>query len=55
MVSYSCYKQKMMPILGKGSMAKMMSLGGMLTALACHPTKRVNRAEALTYLSKNIV
>jgi hypothetical protein len=28
--------------------------GGKLTALACHPTKRVNKAEELTYLSTNI-
>jgi len=32
----------------------MTSLGGKLTALACHPTKRVNKAEELTYLSTNI-
>jgi len=32
----------------------MMSLGGKLTALAYHPTKRVNKAEELTYQSTNI-
>jgi hypothetical protein len=32
----------------------MTSLGGKLTALACHPTKNVNKAEELTYLSTNI-
>ncbi len=32
----------------------MMSLGGIVTALACHPTKKVNKAEELTHLSLNI-
>jgi hypothetical protein len=32
----------------------MMQLGGKLTAWVCHPTKRVNKAEELTYLSTNI-
>jgi hypothetical protein len=32
----------------------MMPLGGKLIALACHPTKKVNKAEELTYLSANI-
>jgi hypothetical protein len=31
----------------------MMSLGGNLTALACNPSKKVNKAEELTYLSTN--
>ncbi len=35
----------MMSFRGKASMATMMSLGGKLTALACHPTKRVNKLE----------
>ncbi len=35
-------------------MDKMTSLGGKLTALVCHPSKRVNIAEDLTYLSTNI-
>jgi hypothetical protein len=39
---------------GQVSSAKMMSLGGKLTALACHPTKRVNKSEELTYLYTNI-
>jgi hypothetical protein len=39
---------------GQASSAKMMSLEGKLIALACHPTKRVNKAEELTYLSTNI-
>jgi hypothetical protein len=39
---------------GIGSLAKMTSLGGKLTALACHLTKRINKAEELTYLSTNI-
>jgi hypothetical protein len=30
-------------------------LGGKLKALACHPTKIVNKAEELTYLSTNMV
>jgi hypothetical protein len=36
------------------SSAKMMSLGGKLTALGCHLAKRVNKAEELTYISTNI-
>jgi len=39
---------------GQASWAKMMSPGGELTALACHPTKKVNKAEQLTYLSTRI-
>jgi hypothetical protein len=35
------------------SAAKMTSPVGKLTALACHSTKRVNKAEELTYLSTN--
>jgi hypothetical protein len=31
-----------------------MSTGDKLTALACHPTKKVNKAEELTYLFSNI-
>jgi hypothetical protein len=34
--------------------AKMTSPEGKLTALPCHSTKRVNKAEELTYLSTNI-
>jgi hypothetical protein len=32
---------------------KWRHLGGELTALVCHPTKKVNKAEQLTYLSTN--
>jgi hypothetical protein len=32
----------------------MISLGGKLTALACYPTKKVNKAKVLTCLSTNI-
>jgi hypothetical protein len=32
----------------------MTSPRGKLGALACHPTKEVNQAEELTYLSTNI-
>jgi hypothetical protein len=38
---------------GQASSAQMMSLGGNLTALACHPTIKVNKAEELT-LTTNI-
>jgi hypothetical protein len=31
----------------------MTSLGSKLSALECHPTKKVNNAEGLTYLSIN--
>ncbi len=40
---------------GQTSQAKMMSLGGKVTALMCHPTKKVNIAEELACLSTNIV
>jgi hypothetical protein len=40
---------------GQTSRAKMMSLGGKVTALMCHPTTKVNIAEELTCLSTNIV
>ncbi len=33
-------------------MAKIMSLGGKLTALVCHPNQKVSKAEEQTYLSK---
>jgi hypothetical protein len=39
---------------GLASWAKMTSLGGKLTAPACHPTKKVKKAVELTYLSTNI-
>jgi len=41
-------------IKGAGKLGKMTSPGGKLTALACHPTKKLNKAEELTYLSSNI-
>jgi hypothetical protein len=44
----------MMSFRGQASWAKMTSPGGKLTALACHPTKRVHKAEELIYLSTNI-
>ncbi len=40
---------------GQASKAEMMSPGGKLIALTCHLTKKVNKAEELTYLSTNIV
>jgi len=45
----------MMSFKGQASWTKMMSPGGNLSALACHPTKKVNKAEQLTYLSTKIV
>ncbi len=38
-------KQNTMPLRVQASWAKMMSLRGKLPALACHPTKFVNKAE----------
>jgi hypothetical protein len=38
----------------KTSSAKMTSPRGKLAALVCHLTKKVNKAEQLTYLSINI-
>jgi hypothetical protein len=38
----------------QASLAKMTSPGGKLIALGCHPTKNVNKAEEVTYLSTNI-
>jgi hypothetical protein len=43
----------MMSFRGQAGWAKMMSLVGNLTALMCHPTQRVNKAEELTYLYTN--
>jgi len=43
-----------MSFRGQASWAKMTSPGGKLTALAYHPTKKVNKAEELTYLFTNI-
>jgi hypothetical protein len=36
--------------MGLASWAKMTSPGSKLTALACHRTKRVNKAEEQTYV-----
>jgi len=54
LVSCSQCKQKIMSFRVQASRAKIISPGGKLTALACHLTKRVNKAEELTYLSTNI-
>jgi hypothetical protein len=39
---------------GHFSWAKIMSAGGKLTSMVCHPTKKVNKAEELAYLYINI-
>jgi hypothetical protein len=39
---------------GQASWSKMTPPEGKLTALPCHPTKKVNKVEDLTYLSTNI-
>jgi hypothetical protein len=39
---------------GQAGWAKKNSFWGKLTALACHPTKIVNKAEKLTYLPTSI-
>jgi hypothetical protein len=44
----------MTPFRVQASWAKMTSPRGKLTAPAYHPTKNVNYAESLTYLSINI-
>jgi hypothetical protein len=36
---------------GQAGRTKMTSPGGKLTALSCHLTKKVNKAEELTYPS----
>jgi hypothetical protein len=43
-----------MSFRGQASWAKMMSPRGKLTAPACHPTKKVNKADEPTYHSINI-
>jgi hypothetical protein len=40
----------MMLLRGQASWSKITSSAGKLTALACHPTKKVNKVEELTYL-----
>jgi hypothetical protein len=44
----------MISFRGQASWAKMTSPGIKLAAQACHPTKKVNKAEELNYLSTNI-
>jgi hypothetical protein len=44
----------MTSLRGQASWFKMTSLRGKLTALACHPTKFVNKPEQRTFLSTNI-
>ncbi len=46
--------KNMMSIKGQARWAIMMSSGGNQTSLACHPTKKVNNGEKLTYLFTNI-
>jgi len=41
--------------MGLANWAKMTSPRGKLTALMCHPTIKINKAEQLTYLSTNSV
>jgi hypothetical protein len=43
-----------MSFRGQASWAKITSPEGKLTELTCHPTKKVNKAEELTYLSKTL-
>jgi hypothetical protein len=38
---------------GPGSLSKNDVTWGKVTALVCHPTKKVNKEEELTYLSSN--
>jgi hypothetical protein len=44
----------MMSFSWQAGWAKKTSLGGQLTTLACHLTKKVNKAEELTCLFTNI-
>jgi hypothetical protein len=43
-----------MPFRGQANWAKLTSSGGKLTALACHSTKKVNKAEEPTNLITDI-
>jgi hypothetical protein len=45
LVSYSGNKQKGLSLRGQAGWAKMTAPGGKLTALACHRTKKANKAE----------
>jgi hypothetical protein len=49
------FKQRMTLFKGQSSWAKIKSPGGKLTALGCHPSKIISKAEELTYLSVIIV
>ncbi len=53
-VCYSKCKQKNDVIQGVGQLGEKMSPGGKPTEQAFHPTKEVNKAEKLNYLSMNI-
>ncbi len=53
-VNYYRCKYKMTSIRGQASWAKIASPGGQLKALAYHLTKKLNKAEELTYLPANI-
>jgi hypothetical protein len=44
-----------MSFRGQDRSSKMTSTVGKATVLLNHPTKKVNKAEYLTYLSKNII
>ncbi len=48
------YKLNMTSFKGQAGWAKMMSPGGKVSALGFHPTKKVNKAEYLTYISTSI-
>ncbi len=53
LVSYYQCKEKMTSFRGQASWAKITSPVGKLRALACHPTKKVIKADELTYISTN--
>ncbi len=46
--------KKLMSLRGQASWMKMTSPGCKLNTLACHRTKKVNKAEELTSISTNI-
>jgi hypothetical protein len=43
-VSYSLCIQNMTSFRGQASLPKMTSAWGKITVVACHPTKKVNKA-----------
>ncbi len=53
LVSHSRCEQEMMSFMRQASWAKMTSPVGKLTAIACHPTKNVNKTGELAYPSTN--